>query len=95
MYQDLSQPRDENSALATIADESTEEANGETYGPLKALCEMRARAAIDAGRLTILRPTYICGRGDHTDRFSYWPIRASKGGEMLLPGSPDDRIQNY
>ena len=93
VYDDFSKPNDENSALATIADESTEEVTGETYGPLKALCEKRARAAIDAERLTILRPTYICGPGDHTDRFTYWPVRVSKGGEMLLPGTADHAMQ--
>jgi len=93
VYDKLSEPSDEDTPLATIADESIEEVNGETYGPLKALCEKRARAAIDADRLTILRPTYICGPGDHTDRFSYWPVRVSQGGEMLLPGSPDHPVQ--
>ena len=66
---------------------------GETYGPLKALCEKRARQVIGDDRLTILRPTYICGPGDHTDRFSYWPIRTSGGGDMLWPGSPSHRTQ--
>ena len=83
----------EESPLATIADETIEEVNGETYGALKALCEKRAAAEFDADRFTILRPTYICGPGDHTDRFSYWPIRTRKGGEMLWPGTPDDPVQ--
>jgi 2'-hydroxyisoflavone reductase len=41
----------------------------------------------------IIRPTYICGPGDYTDRFTYWPFRVSKGGEMIAPGTPDDPIQ--
>jgi 2'-hydroxyisoflavone reductase len=93
VYADFSQPIDEDSPLATLADESIEEVTWQTYGPLKALCEKRAAAEIDAGNLTILRPTYICGPGDHTDRFSYWPIRARKGGEMLWPGAPQNTIQ--
>ncbi len=84
---------DENSKMATIDDESIEDVTGETYGPLKALCEQRAQAEISADKLTILRPTYICGPGDHTDRFSYWPVRVSKGGEMLLPGGPEYPLQ--
>ncbi len=84
---------DENSKMATINDESIEDVTGETYGPLKALCEKRAQAEISADKLTILRPTYICGPGDHTDRFSYWPVRVSKGGEMLLPGGPEYPLQ--
>src|SRR5210317_2050143 len=83
----------EDSPLATIADETIEEVTGETDGALKALCEKRAAAEFDADRFTILRPTYICGPGDHTDRFSYWPIRTRKGGDMIWPGSPDDPVQ--
>jgi 2'-hydroxyisoflavone reductase len=93
VYADFSTHNTEDSALATIADESIEEVNGETYGPLKALCEKRAAAEIDADALTIVRPTYIAGPGDHTDRFSYWPIRTRRGGEMIWPGTPADTIQ--
>jgi 2'-hydroxyisoflavone reductase len=93
VYADILNARDEDSPLATLADETVEEVTGNTYGPLKALCEKRAAAEIDADRFTILRPTYICGPGDHTDRFSYWPIRTRKGGEMLWPGTPDDVLQ--
>ena len=93
VYADIPSARDEDAPLATIDDESIEEVTWETYGPLKALCEKRAAAEIDADKLTILRPTYICGPGDHTDRFSYWPIRTRKGGEMLWPGTPQDAIQ--
>jgi 2'-hydroxyisoflavone reductase len=56
-------------------------------------CEKRAQAEVNADNLTILRPTYICGPGDHTDRFSYWAVRASKGGEMLLPGGANYPVQ--
>jgi 2'-hydroxyisoflavone reductase len=93
VYADIPSARDEDAPLATIDDESIEEVTRETYGPLKALCEKRAAAEIEADKLTILRPTYICGPGDHTDRFSYWPIRTRKGGEMLWPGTPQDAIQ--
>lgn len=93
VYADFDVHNSENSRLATIADESIEEVTGETYGALKALCEKRAALEIAADRLTILRPTYIAGPGDHTDRFSYWPIRTRRGGEMLWPGTPDDPVQ--
>lgn len=92
-YASFAQPNDENSKLATIKDESIEEVTGATYGALKALCEKRAHAKVGGDRLTILRPTYICGPGDHTDRFSYWPVRTARGGEMLWPGSPQHTIQ--
>ena len=93
VYADLSTPNHEDSPLAALADETVEDVTGETYGGLKALCEQRAAAEIDADKLAVLRPSYICGPGDHTDRFSYWPIRTRKGGEMLWPGSPDDSVQ--
>ena len=93
VYADFTIRNDEDSPLATIADESTEEVTGETYGALKALCEKRAAAEIGNDRLSILRPNYIAGSGDHTDRFSYWPIRTRKGGAMIWPGMPEDEIQ--
>lgn len=93
VYASFAEPMDESSPLGTIEDETVEEVTGETYGPLKALCEKRAAAAMGDDRLTILRPTYICGPGDHTDRFSYWPVRAQAGGDMLWPGSPEHTTQ--
>lgn len=93
VYDSFAKPNNEMSKMATIADESIEQVNGETYGALKALCEKRARAEIDSDRLTVLRPTYICGPGDHTDRFSYWPVRVASGGEVLVPGGPEYPVQ--
>ena len=93
VYETFSTANYENSPLAKIQDESVEEVTGETYGPLKALCEKRAAQAIKSSKLTILRPTYICGPGDHTDRFSYWPVRTLRGGKMLWPGRREDMTQ--
>jgi len=93
VYGDFSADVDEDSALATIDDETVEEVTGETYGPLKALCEARVREEVGDGKTTIVRPTYICGPGDRTDRYTYWPVRTMRGGEMLWPGTPDDDIQ--
>jgi 2'-hydroxyisoflavone reductase len=56
------------------------------------LCEQAAAAAF-SGRATIVRPGYIIGPGDPTDRFTYWPVRISRGGEVLAPGTPDDPLQ--
>ena len=93
VYASLAEPLDEDAPLATIDDESIEEVTGETYGPLKALCEKRAAAEFGEDRLTILRPTYICGPGDRTDRYTYWPARTIRGGDMVWPGTPRDEIQ--
>jgi 2'-hydroxyisoflavone reductase len=85
---------DESTRLATLADPSVETmgASFENYGGLKAACE-RAAAAAFPGRTAIVRPGYIVGPGDPTDRFTYWPARIARGGEVLAPGSPDDPLQ--
>lgn len=93
VYASFAAPNDEESPLATMPDETVEEVTGETYGPMKALCEQRAAEAFGADRLTVVRPTYICGPGDHTDRYTYWPVRTARGGDMLWPGTPEDPIQ--
>jgi len=92
-YADFGKPLDEDAPLGELEDENIEEVTNETYGPLKALCEKRAAEEFGADRLAVLRPTYICGPGDRTDRYTYWPIRTARGGEMLWPGTPDDVIQ--
>ena len=62
------------------------------YGPLKALSEAEVRKHFGA-RSTIVRPGYIVGPRDETDRFTYWPLRVAQGGEMLVPGDGQDPIQ--
>ncbi len=93
VYRHWDRANPENAPLATIDDESTEQVDWNTYGPLKALCETKALEEIGDDRLTVMRPTYICGPGDHTDRFTYWPVRTWAGGEMLWPGDPSNTIQ--
>lgn len=93
VYESLGIANDEDSPLATMSDETVEEVTGATYGPMKALCEKMAAREFGADRLTILRPTYVCGPGDRTDRYTYWPVRTMRGGRMLWPGSPSDPIQ--
>jgi len=93
VYASLATPINEDAPLARIEDESVEEITNETYGPLKALCEKRAAREFGEDRLAILRPTYICGPGDRTDRYTYWPARTLRGGEMIWPGTPADKIQ--
>jgi 2'-hydroxyisoflavone reductase len=83
---------DEDYKLAALKDPSTEDVTGETYGGLKVLCE-KAVGDVYGESATIIRPTYIAGPGDPTDRFTYWPWRVSKGGEMLAPGTPSDPFQ--
>lgn len=62
------------------------------YGPKKVRCEQLVQEAFGAGA-TIVRPGLIVGPGDLTDRFTYWPVRIEKGGEILAPGTLDDPAQ--
>ena len=83
---------DEHARLATIADESVEEVTGETYGALKALCEREVEAALP-GRAISVRAGLIVGADDQSDRFTYWPRRLARGGEVLAPGRPERPVQ--
>ncbi len=62
------------------------------YGPLKALCEEAAEAAMP-GRTTSLRAGLIVGPDDGSDRFTYWPVRVNRGGNVLAPGDPKASVQ--
>jgi 2'-hydroxyisoflavone reductase len=62
------------------------------YGPLKAVSEAEAEKWFP-GKTLIIRPGYIVGPGDESDRFTYWPVRVELGGEVLAPGTPADPIQ--
>lgn len=64
-----------------------------TYGVMKSLSEIEARAAFGDDRAIIVRPTYIIGPADPTNRFPYWPVRLHRGGEVLVPGKGHDRVQ--
>ena len=82
----------EKSAVAKLADETTEEVTGETYGGLKALCEQAAETAMP-GRTCNIRPGLIVGPLDRSDRFTYWPVRIARGGEVLVPDRPETVTQ--
>lgn len=93
VYADFSQPgMDEAAPVRKLADETVEEVSGETYGPLEALCE-KAAAREMPGRVTVIRPGLVVGPNDPTDRFTSWPVRVARGGEVLAPGSPADPVQ--
>ncbi|MEJ8566390.1 NAD-dependent epimerase/dehydratase family protein [Elongatibacter sediminis] len=86
VYERFDSPEmDESAPLATLEDPGVEEVTGTTYGPLKVLCEAAVKAHYPAAH-TILRPTFICGPGDHTDRFIWYIDRPLAGGRMAVPG---------
>ena len=94
VYADNSKPgADETAAVATMENpDAAKEITGENYGPLKALSEQAAEKEL-LGRTTVIRPGLIVGPGDNTDRFTYWPARAARGGEILAPGAASDPTQ--
>jgi 2'-hydroxyisoflavone reductase len=63
----------------------------ESFGVQKAQCEQKVLDAF-RDRGLVVRPTYIVGPGDTTDRFPYWPVRLARGGEVLAPGRHDDPV---
>lgn len=93
VYSDNSKPwMDESGPTMKLDDPTVEKITGETYGGLKALAEQEAEKAFP-GRATIVRPGLIVGPGDNSDRFTYWPVRIARGGEVLAPGNPTDPVQ--
>jgi 2'-hydroxyisoflavone reductase len=83
---------DESDPVGKIEDESFEEITGESYGPLKALCEKAVQDTYGE-RALIVRPGLIVGPNDPTDRFTYWPVRVARGGDVLAPEKPDVPVQ--
>jgi 2'-hydroxyisoflavone reductase len=99
-YADASTPNaDETAAVGTITPEdeakvmTPKDITGENYGPLKARCEAEARKAFGDDRTCVVRPGLIVGPGDYSDRFTYWPVRIYRGGEVMAPGNPTDPVQ--
>jgi len=93
VYKDFSEMgMNENSAAATIEDETTEEITGESYGPLKYLCEKTVEEIYKERALNI-RPGLIVGEDDPSDRFGYWIYRINKGGKVLAPGPKEKNVQ--
>ena len=95
VFADLSQvPATVNAPLLTLENTPNwKRGKPYPYGLSKALAEAEATMAFGP-RTTIVRPGLIVGPGDDTDRFTYWPVRIERGGEILAPGDPDaDRVQ--
>lgn len=63
-----------------------------SFGVMKAQSEQAARDGFPDAHL-VIRPGYIVGPGDTSDRFTYWPVRLARGGEVLVPGRRSDRVQ--
>src|SRR5262245_22589683 len=101
VYADVSKPHsDESAPLLPYKGADAMKETQETfranvaglYGPLKALSEAEAEKWFP-GKTLVVRPGLIVGPGDESDRFTYWPVRVEKGGEVLAPGKPTDPVQ--
>ena len=92
VYADFSAPTDEDSPVAELGDLPDDEVTNESYGPLKALCEGTVREVFGE-RALVVRPGLICGPHDPTGRFTYWPHRLARGGEVLAPAPPEKLLQ--
>lgn len=82
----------EDYTLGQIADPTVEQITETTYGPLKVLCE-QVVDQVFPGRALHVRAGYIVGPYDPTDRFTYWPMRVARGGQVLAPGTPTQPVQ--
>ncbi len=80
-------PVREDAPLRTLDDPTTETITGETYGGLKVLCERAADEAF-TGEVLSIRPTFVVGPYDYTDRFTWWLRRVRRGGRMVAPIEP-------
>src|SRR5262245_9308494 len=100
VYADNSRPgMDESGPLAEYdggdpmkETQATLRANMSLYAPLKVQSEKEAEKWFPK-KTMIIRPGLIVGPGDESDRFTYWPVRVERGGEVLAPGTPKDGVQ--
>ncbi|MDZ7632066.1 MAG: NAD-dependent epimerase/dehydratase family protein [Gemmatimonadaceae bacterium] len=91
VFSDNSAPIDENGPLLPPVDIDAP-FDAKLYGQNKVRSEMEARVQF-GDNVTIVRPGLIVGPGDLSDRFSYWPVRIDRGGDVLAPGTPNDPVQ--
>ena len=92
VYADQSVPPVEGAAVIELAPDDEEDEGAETYGGRKAVGERIVEEAFGDLAL-VVRPGLIVGPFDPTGRFTYWPHRVARGGEVLAPGTPADLVQ--
>jgi len=64
------------------------------YAVMKTLSEAEIVRVFGEDRTILSRPTYMVGPGDRTDRFTYWPVRLARGGEVMIPGKSEIPIMS-
>jgi len=85
---------DESSATRVLpAGTQTAELDVELYGAHKARCERELIDILGPERVTIVRAGLMIGPYDATGRFTYWPVRVERGGQILAPREPGMAVQ--
>jgi 2'-hydroxyisoflavone reductase len=89
--------QDETAALATFDGDALKETSASLRADMTKYAGLKAAAEAETHRhfgdtATIVRPGLIVGPGDDTDRFTYWPLRLMRGGEVLCPGDGRDPV---
>jgi 2'-hydroxyisoflavone reductase len=84
VYASFADVVDEDAPVAELSAPGSEDIPTD-YGALKALCEQEVERALP-GRSTAVRAGLIVGPHDPTGRFTYWPHRVARGGDVLVPG---------
>ncbi len=93
VYPKFTRDMDESGALSELAEDADPTIfRQQDYGALKVLCEAAAETNMP-GRVLHVRSGLIVGPYDPTNRFTYWPVRVSQGGDLLVPSKPDLPVQ--
>lgn len=94
VYADFSRSPEEDDELRGLGEYSADEIREDraNYGALKVLCEEAVRDSL-GDRAIIVRPGFIVGPHDPTGRFTYWPHRIARGGDVIVPAPPERRLQ--
>jgi 2'-hydroxyisoflavone reductase len=94
VYADFNARLDEESELQELGDDPADEltASFSNYGALKALCEQVVHESFGE-RALVVRPGLIVGPHDPSGRFTYWPHRVARGGDVLAPAPPSRHVE--
>jgi 2'-hydroxyisoflavone reductase len=82
----------ETSPLRPLTNPENEKVNAQSYGELKAEGDRIVRE-VYGSVATVVRPTYVIGPGDETDRFTYWAARTAEGGTVVGPRADAKGLQ--
>ncbi len=80
------------SVSPVVALDAGDDSGSSNFGVNKALAEQHT-LRIMGDRGLVVRPHYIAGPGDPTDRFTNWPVRLSERPQVIVPGTPEDPVQ--